>query len=187
MDATLSDRACEASREHLRALPRRWAHVQAVAARAQAVTARLALDNSDEIVAAAWLHDIGYAADLAETGFHPVDGANFARRGGFPELVVALIAHHTGADIEADERGLTDELAPLPVPPVDVLDVVTFADMTTGPDGSPVMAEDRVAEILSRYPADDPVARAVSRSAPALLAAITRVQARLDAVGSQPR
>jgi hypothetical protein len=29
--------------------------------------------------------------------------------------------------------------------------------MTTGPDGSFVRAEDRVSEILSRYPEDDPV------------------------------
>ncbi|WP_406239339.1 hypothetical protein [Nocardia sp. NBC_01009] len=28
---------------------------------------------------AAWLHDIGYAPDIARIGFHPVDGAEFLR------------------------------------------------------------------------------------------------------------
>jgi hypothetical protein len=49
--------------------------------------------------------------------------------------------------------------------------------MTTGPDGSFVRAEDRVSEILSRYPEDDPVHRAIERSAPTLLAAVARVDA----------
>jgi hypothetical protein len=26
------------------------------------------------LIAAAWLHDIGYAPGLPETGFHPLDG-----------------------------------------------------------------------------------------------------------------
>jgi hypothetical protein len=55
--------------------------------------------------------------------------------------------------------------------------VTPDAIMTTGPDGSFVRAEDRVSEILSRYPEDDPVHRAIERSAPTLLAAVARVDA----------
>src|SRR5271165_4629486 len=40
-------------------LPRRWKHVRSVARRAGWVAANLRL--SDDLVAAAWLHDIGYA------------------------------------------------------------------------------------------------------------------------------
>jgi HD superfamily phosphodiesterase len=29
------------------------------------------------VVTAAWLHDIGLAPDLRDTGFHPLDGARF--------------------------------------------------------------------------------------------------------------
>ena len=36
------------------------------------------------LVASAWLHDIGYAAGLQETGFHPVDGARHLRSAGWP-------------------------------------------------------------------------------------------------------
>jgi HD superfamily phosphodiesterase len=56
-------------------LPRRWRHVRSVARRARWAAKELSL--SDDLVAAAWLHDIGYAPDLAETGFHPLDGAAF--------------------------------------------------------------------------------------------------------------
>src|SRR5277367_6204186 len=50
-------------------LPRRWAHVQGVAARARGLAAVLGAD-ADLLEAAAWLHDIGYAPDLNVTGLH---------------------------------------------------------------------------------------------------------------------
>jgi hypothetical protein len=71
-----------------------------------------------------------------------------------------------------------------------VLDVVTFADMTTAPDGNQIDAESRVAEILSRYSSDDPVHAAVSRSSAELLASVARVnkQLRFAPAGAvQPR
>lgn len=44
------------------ALPRRWAHVQGVAKKAEGVAASLALSD-EALVAAAWLHDVGYAPE----------------------------------------------------------------------------------------------------------------------------
>jgi hypothetical protein len=44
------------------------------------------------MVMAAWLHDIGYAPELAVTGFHPLDGARFLRRAGADGQVVSLVA-----------------------------------------------------------------------------------------------
>ena len=44
-------------------LPRRWAHVQGVAARARGLAPILGVD-ADLLEAAAWLHDIGYAPAL---------------------------------------------------------------------------------------------------------------------------
>jgi HD superfamily phosphodiesterase len=41
-------------------LPRRWGHVQAVAAKAESLRPA-AGDEADLLVMAAWLHDIGYA------------------------------------------------------------------------------------------------------------------------------
>ncbi len=57
-----------------RELPRRWSHVAAVAKRADEVAPVLDVD-ADLLVSAAWLHDIGYAPQVVDTGFHPLDGA----------------------------------------------------------------------------------------------------------------
>lgn len=63
------------------ALPRRWRHVQAVAARVERLSGLPGV-SGEVLVAAAWLHDIGYALRLAATGFHPLDGAKFLRTEG---------------------------------------------------------------------------------------------------------
>src|SRR5215469_9740250 len=103
------DEAAELARTMLaEALPRRWRHVRSVARRARWSAKRLAL--SEDLVAAAWLHDIGYAPELAETGFHPLDGARYLRRVGVDGQVVSLVAYHSCARMEADARGLGAEL-----------------------------------------------------------------------------
>jgi predicted hydrolase (HD superfamily) len=65
--------AMPATRE---SLPRRWAHVQGVAARAHSLAPVLGAD-ADLLEAAAWLHDMGYAPGLADTGLHALDGARY--------------------------------------------------------------------------------------------------------------
>ncbi|MEU2875944.1 HD domain-containing protein [Streptomyces sp. NPDC007070] len=91
-------------------LPRlgnRWPHTQAVAARAQEAVAAVAEADRDLLVAAAWLHDIGYAPELRDTGFHPLDGARYLEALG---ASARLVAHHSGAVCEAEQRGLSAEL-----------------------------------------------------------------------------
>lgn len=46
-----------------------------------------------------------------------------------------LVAFHTGAHVEASERGVSG-LSEFGDPPSEVLDALTFCDLTTGPDGS---------------------------------------------------
>lgn len=132
-----------------------------------------------EVGCAAWLHDIGYASSLAVTGFHPLDGAQFLRTEGAPEAVVSLVAYHSGAMIEAEERGLADELSAFFLPPESDLDALTLLDMSTGPDGARVDPIDRINEILQRYESDSPVHRAVTRSRGDLLGACDRARRRL--------
>ncbi|WP_246235943.1 HD domain-containing protein [Streptomyces boluensis] len=48
-----------------------WLHTHAVAARAQEASPAVPEGERDLLVAAAWLHDIGYAPELKKTGFHP--------------------------------------------------------------------------------------------------------------------
>ncbi len=164
---------------------RRWRHVQGVAAAADRLATKLGLGAEGEAVrVAAWLHDIGYAPSLVATGFHPVDGARFLRAQGTPELVVSLVAHHSGAAFEAEQRGLSDELAEFVAPPAALLDVVTYADLTTSPDGAAVTVARRLSEILARYAEDSAVHRAVVESSPLLLAAADRVEERLALSGA---
>ncbi len=175
----LPPRAAALSERLLAPLGPRWRHVEGVARRAGTLSGLASTEDRVAVVAAAWLHDVGYAPTVAVTGLHPLDGARYLRNEGWPELVVCLVAHHTGAEVEAEERGLSRELAEFDRPPEPLLDLVTTADLTTSPDGEEVNATQRLAEVLRRYPSDDPVHRAVTRSGPSLLAAVERVSRRL--------
>lgn len=155
-------------------LPVRWQHSQAVAAAASEYAANVGLDP-DTVVAAAWLHDVGYAPDLADAGFHPVDGARFLRREGWPEEVVNLVAHHSCSRVEAGLRGLESALAEFEDVPGLQRDVLWASDATTGPDGTRLDVEDRICEVVERYGRDSLVAACMLTIAPELRAAVTRV------------
>ncbi|MFJ9923692.1 HD domain-containing protein [Streptomyces rubiginosohelvolus] len=169
-------------------LPGRWAHTQGVAQRA--VEVGQVLDQNRDVgllVAAAALHDVGYAPRLARTGFHPLDGARFLHsEHGADERLTRLVANHSFALLEAAERGLRDELAnefPLLEEPL-LVDALVYCDMTTTPDGGRTTAQDRVAEIRSRYGDDSVVGRFIRRAAPEIFASVERVEA---ALADQPR
>ena len=160
-------------------LPRRWAHVQGVAARARTLKPSLGTD-ADLIEAAAWLHDIGYLPELAHTGLHGLDGARYLRDVQHADpMLCRLVAHHSYAVIEAEERGLADvltrEFAP---PPQPLADALTFCDMTTSPDGHQVQVHHRLAEIHNRYGTGHLVSRFISRATPLILEAVGHVHAR---------
>jgi hypothetical protein len=163
--------------ERLGGLGARWKHVLAVGRMADALVGDGHL--SVDVGCAAWLHDIGYSPPLAVTRFHPLDGARFLRAEGATKAVVALVAYHSGAMIEAEERGLAGELSAFLLPPELDLDALTLLDMSTGPDGARVDPIDRIAEILRRYEPSSPVHRAVTRSRDDLLGACDRARRRL--------
>jgi putative nucleotidyltransferase with HDIG domain len=161
-------------------LPRRWAHSQGVARQAAAIRDVLG-DRADAVERAAWLHDVGYAKSLVVSGFHPLDGARYLRNIEFGDRAVwTLVAHHTCALIEARERGLADELAgEFPLGDVDAFAVsaLTYCDMTTGPDGHLVDVDERIAEILNRYPKGHVVHRSIAQAAPRLRAEVAEIGA----------
>ncbi len=155
----------------------RYRHSAGVAAAASFLAPAVDPRDAGLLVAAGWLHDIGYSPAIADTGFHPLDGARHLRRLGAPEQLCRLVAHHTGAVVEARLRGLDqvllDEFPPPASPPL--LDALTYADLTTSPTGAPITVTDRLAEILLRYPPGHVVHRAISLAAPDLLATARRV------------
>jgi len=157
-------------------LPQRWAHTQGVAATARALAPVLGR-HADVVTAAAWLHDIGYAPALHGCDFHPLDGALYLRDVQRADpLLCRLVAHHSCAGIEAAERGLADTLFREFKPAARGLsDALIYCDMTTGPQGQPVMVEERFTEIRARYGSDHVVTRALARSAPELAAAAARI------------
>lgn len=161
-------------------LPARWAHTQRVAAQARSLRPILG-DDADLLEAAAWLHDIGYSADLAVTGFHPLDGARYLRGfEGADKLLCCLVAHHTCAIVEARERGLAAELAAeFGRPRPDLDEALIYCDMTSGPQGSVTTIDARLAEIFARYAPDHPVSHAIRRAAPALVETVHVIQARM--------
>ena len=153
MDAE-SARECAAAL--LEGLPDRWTHTEGVVRQARALGR--ALSSSEEyeaLLAAAYLHDIGYAAPVIRTGFHPLDGARYLRALG-EERLACLVAYHSGADVEASLRGLEAELAEFKRETSDVADSLTYCDVTTELDGGVVSVERRLECIARRRSADDP-------------------------------
>lgn len=178
---SMDERARAQAEQLLAEWPARLAHTRAVAARAASLP--LAHEEAQRLTAAAWLHDVGYASIVRETGFHPLDGARWLRCNGWADDVVALVAHHSGASQEAAVRGLSRELAEFPDPDAKLLDALTWADMTIGPNGHVVRVQDRLREIFERYDEDNPVSQAVRSSSRSLVGAVERVEALLTKDG----
>ena len=123
-----------------------------MAARARGLALVLGAD-ADLLETAAWLHDIDYAPGLAVTGLHALDGAWYLRDAKYTDAMLCrLVAHHSYAIVEADERGLADVLG-LKLEPAPYLlsSVLTCRDMTTSPDGELIPVERRLAEVHRRY------------------------------------
>ncbi|WP_344127666.1 HD domain-containing protein [Saccharopolyspora halophila] len=176
---TLLEWAYRTSRAKLaEPLSRRWAHVQGVAARAREVAEAVG-EDAELLEAAAVLHDVGYAPDLAVSGFHPLDGARYLEQVGAPERLVHLVAHHSYAALEADLRGLAGELAGYDDECTVTRDALWCCDLTTTPDGEPTEARARIAEIEKRYGPGHLVTTFIAEASGELLAAVERTRERV--------
>jgi HD domain len=164
-------------------LPRRWAHVQGVGRRARLVAPLFSVGDGELLVGAALLHDIGYAPELVNTGFHPLDGAQYLRGVGVSDRLVNLVAHHSCATLEAELRGLSRDLAEFEDERTALRDALWWADMSTTPDGGETTVVERVAEIQARYGPDDLVSCFIRRAWGDLNTAVERTQRRLEAAG----
>ncbi|WP_226361017.1 HD domain-containing protein [Pseudonocardia sp. ICBG1142] len=176
--------AAEVARELLEPLGQRWQHTVAVAARAADLSLAVPAEDSDLLIVAAWWHDLGYAPDARQTGMHQIDGASYLAGLGYSERLCALVAHHSAAECEAEQRGLLSELRRWQRERSATADALWMADMTTGPSGEPFDYTARLAEILDRYDSSSVVGRAMTSAQPLISAAISRTTARLQAAGS---
>jgi HD superfamily phosphodiesterase len=170
--------AAEQSHARLAPLGDRWAHARGVALHAQQITAVVDLGDRDVLVAAAYLHDVGYAPELVVHGFHPLDGALWLRAHGLDRLA-GLVAHHTGARFEAQAHGLAEHIATFHDEGSAVSDALAYSDLTTGPVGERVTMTERLGEIERRYGRESPVVRALQEASETLRAMVERTEQRL--------
>jgi hypothetical protein len=173
-----SDWAASYAEELLSPLGDRWLHVEGVARQAQRVTPMLPSDERDDLVAAAYLHDLGYAPSLVQTGLHPLDGARHLRALGH-ERLADLVAYHSGARAEAELRGLAAELAEFEDEASTTSMALTYCDMTTGATGEPVTLAERLADVERRYGAGHVVTRSLQQARPAVERCVQQVEASL--------
>jgi len=83
--------AADYAAELLSPLGDRWVHVQGVVRQAHRAAAILPPEEREVLVAAAYLHDLGYAPSLAVTGLHALDGARHLRAIGHERLAKDLL------------------------------------------------------------------------------------------------
>ena len=162
-------------------MPQRLEHVKQVARRAGLI--EHVLDDSDTLESAAWAHDLGYSSKIASTGFHPLDGARYLRSMCAPPRLAGLVAFHSSAESEASVLGLSSELSDFEDERTITRDLLWYLDMTTGPDGTLVTFDNRMAEVRERYPVDHYVVRALNLGMAQRKAAVERGEAWLTSVG----
>ncbi|WP_031074387.1 HD domain-containing protein [Streptomyces sp. NRRL WC-3742] len=180
MDLRLAYRTAESL---LAGIPLRWAHSRQVLEQARVLAPILGTD-ADLVAVAAVLHDVGYAASVVDTGQHMIDGARYLSRVGLDPMVCSLVAYHSSSEWEAAELGLTAELAEFRRPQAELLEAITYCDLTSSPNGTVVDPVSRLDEVLRRYGTEHVVHRAVSAARPALLTMADHVAKRLAEVGS---
>lgn len=172
--------ALDLARELLSDVGTRWAHTRLAVDTAYSIAHTVPEEDRELLVAAAALHDVGYAPALLRSGFHPLDGADHLAELGWPVRLVGLVAHHSGSRFTARARGLVDRLDAHPDEGGPVADALVYCDMTATPDGREVRLAERLQEMHARH-RDDPAAERQARRErePFLRASVARVQARL--------
>jgi HD superfamily phosphodiesterase len=164
--------------ERLSAFGTRWQHSCAAAERAREIGGAVAASDRSTLISAAYLHDIGYLPELVVYGFHPIDGACWLRLQGLDRLA-DLVAHHSGAIVQARARGLGAIMAEFIDERSCVSDALTYCDLMTGPAGESVAVAHRLSDIERRHGTDSVTARTMKIASASLLAAVARVEERL--------
>ena len=174
----------------LNGLEPRLTHVCSAGEKAKRLAPRLFPDKAEQelVVAAVWLHDIGYSAALVQTEFHPLDGARYLLSQGQAELA-SLVAYHSDAREQATGLGLLAELQTIPptTHPLHQL-FVDGMDGTTGPHGETFTVDERIAEVAERYGADHRVTQAMMQARTRLVSAeriLVKCLDRTDLIGQE--
>ncbi|QCV56729.1 HD domain-containing protein [Thermoactinomyces vulgaris] len=145
----------------------RYHHILGVVRGMQEILPRLELEQETkaQLIQAAYLHDVGYSKQLNQYNFHPLDGAVFAQQSGFSKPVIAAILFHSEAyetvkkartdllNIYETNKQLLDEQDRL------FIDLITYCDVQTSPQGEKISLDKRVQDVVNRYGEDHPVSQ----------------------------
>jgi len=157
-----------------------WLHARSTARQAEQIAPVVGPQDRDVLICAAWLHDVGFHPSAHRTGFHPLDGAHLLAQAGWPDRVVALVAHHLEARVTAAALDLAEELLAFRREEGPLTDALVYADLAAGPDGRRMSLRDRLDDIDHRHADDPPVLReAWSRRRLALMQAAARTEQRM--------
>lgn len=138
--------------ERFSSSPKRCRHILEVAQRVRQSAEELrrlpggSKIDVNEAYCAALLHDIGYLPELRDTGFHPIDGARFLIRRGYPRLAELIICHSNSPE-QAQLKGLEE----INVSSDIIAKLITFWDVQIKQGGELVSYEDRLIDVLERY------------------------------------
>src|SRR5260370_20846699 len=177
--------ASEHATHYTSSLGNRWLHVQGVVEQALHVGEIFDEEERSYLIAAAYVHDIGYAPELQQTGLHSIDGALWLRSHN-QERLASLTAYHSGTWFQAQLHGLLPDLEQFSREQSMVADALDYCDMTTGPAGARISFEERIKDILVRYPEPHIVAQATHQAKPSLSQAVERIQQELDRLRITP-
>ncbi|TQS40680.1 HD domain-containing protein [Cryptosporangium phraense] len=175
------------ARDLLGANDDRWRHTVGVAECAAALAVTVPVEDAETLVVAAWLHDIGYSPTLSDTGLHPLDGAAYLERHGWPARICGLVAHHSGTRFLAAAAADTDDwaraLARYPDERSVVSEALTYADQRVGTFGQRMSVQARLDDKAARHGEDSVQGRARAQRDPYLLGVAERVEKRLEEAG----
>lgn len=134
--------------------PARIEHLLGVTHLARQISAEidLPLPESDALSLAALFHDIGRAAALRVTGFHPLDGAIFLAHRAAPDSAIqAVLLHRFARDHVADHPAAASFYAVLAESNHCLItDLLNFCDLRISHEGGLVTLSERIKSILSR-------------------------------------
>ncbi len=177
--------ALSIAEKKLAGLPGRWRHVRGGSARAETVGERLGLALADRkaLIAAAALHDIGLAPDVATTKASFLDGARWLAARAVPARIVDLVAHCDCGLVESTLRGYGDEYRTFSDERSVTRDALWYCCLTTAADGSATTLAERMAAWSTTYAGDGVIARYAILARTELEDAVARTEDRLGIRG----
>lgn len=114
-------------------LPECWERSRLAGAEAERIASAYG-DDAELLIAAAYLHEVGRAPDLAVTGCVPLDGARYLLTTCGPARLAALVAHQPCMPGEYPDQIIGHAMSDFAFETTPVRDALWYCIATTGSD-----------------------------------------------------